>query len=203
MKKRLPSVWLLLWAIAGAVSPCHADAAEAEDRCDAEHPRCGWRWGPAGEDLLVYSLAQTSENDPDGEDLRGFRLNVIRWKESKTKYLPGVKGGFWLSGARNQDVEVYGAGVELGFFFSPLGPVRIGGRATFGIVHREGIPDRSWGLVEGIGLDAGVWLGRRVQLAVTVDLEIDQFSWDTTSRTGLVFRAGTARDSYGPRSSDP
>ncbi len=145
--------------------------------------------GPHAESR-VYGIGYIEEDDTDGTELRGVHLLWSNWDESVD-----WNGGFglWLSGQWADGQTVIGSGVEVTLLpWVPNSPWRIGPRFRLGAEYRRRDPDDGFGGLFAAGIEGAVWMGRGLQLALTVDREF-HFTTDDRTEYGLSLRFARSR----------
>ena len=163
-----------------------AGVPEEEFDCRSKKPPCGWLWGAMHEELGYFSVSRTRENDLGGEYLRGVTVGHGVTGDSLTKF-GRFSAGLWLSGQKAENLEIFGIGIDLSIPRFALGPARIAPRFQAGLEYRTSDPHQGLASLLSVGGEFGLWIGRRVQVAVTADREFN-LPGGTSNRVGFVFR---------------
>jgi len=170
--------------------PAFGTAAESRaSDSEANDSAMSWSRGPDGEDLGTVAVAWIQEDDPNGERLHGIRLEAGSWDETADEFK--LAGGFWLSGQHGGSQRVFDGGLNIGWVFCRIGPVRVVlPQVKAGLEHRRRPPHDGFGGVLGVGIDAGIWIARRAELAVVLAREFE-FPAGTRNQIAFVFRWGS------------
>ncbi|MCP3980390.1 MAG: hypothetical protein GY716_13895 [bacterium] len=167
---------LVVAAVLIALSSAPTSVEESESDSMAWERR--YDWYQAG-------VAVTRSEDAGGETLRGLRAT---WGAGECN----MGGGLFLAAERSDDVSLYEAGLQLRTPFICSRYVDIAPRVSLGLEYVDGEPDEGLGVLGGIGLEAGAWLGDRVEFVVFFDREFG-FSSRTRNQFGFALRVGVAR----------
>jgi hypothetical protein len=179
-----------LIAVSLLIAAASAAPALADEGADAGAPRGPVPRGPHAESI-IYGVSYTRQDDADSTRLRGVRLLLSSWDETVRVYNGGL--GLYVSGERGGPQAVFGAGAEVSLFPRiPEAPVRFGPRFILGVEHRRRGPDRGFNGLFGVGLEAGVWIGRNLLLALTADREL-AFPRADTTRYAVTLRLARPR----------
>lgn len=178
-------VWILVAVSAGTLA--FAAGPEKAPSCREADPPCGWLRGPRHEDLFLISAGRTSQTGSHHRRMRGFSLEATGWKEEDGRVPTAVAGGLWLAAAEDGVRERTSAGGSLTGLVG-AGPLRIGLRASLGVIWRNRPSGDEFGFLEGAGLDLGLWLGRRVQVAALGEVELDRLNNRSGSRVSVILR---------------
>ncbi|MFQ5878426.1 MAG: hypothetical protein ACE5JH_12205 [Acidobacteriota bacterium] len=166
-----------LAALLGALGTAGADGGTGPSGASAA-------LGP--EDFLwIYGAGRTRTIDPDGTQLRGIELEWGIGDEIETFQ----SGGVWISGQEGGGRRVLGIGAIYRIAVLRPGPLRLAPRLRLGLEHRERALGEGFDAFLASGLEIGVWLGTRLEVAIFADREFP-LDAGTRNRVGLQLRLG-------------
>ena len=181
-------VLTLAFVMGAAFTP--VPVAASGEQQDPEESSAQFAWGPHAESR-VYGVSYIEEDEPDGTTLQGVSVLWSNWDETIRLFNGGF--GLWLAAQEGDSQTVLGGGVEVSLTpWVPRAPLRFGPRFRFGLEHRSRDPDDGFGGLFAVGVEAALWIGRSVQIAVTVDREL-LFPADDRTQVGVAFRLARSR----------
>lgn len=185
MKRLLTLLWPALIVTLIGVPAAASEAIQP----DEQNLRLAERY-----DQRMVWIEGTRETDPSGIRLEGVRLS---WGMiSGGSDCMGPMGiAFYLDHKTGDYQRVTGSGLQLLMPYVPIGSQGVaaaGLRFKLGIEQRHSAPDKGIGGVAGVGIEVGVWIGHRAQVALMVDRDFG-FPSGTRNQVARGLRFGVAR----------
>lgn len=127
------------------------------------------------------------EQDLEGApDLDGVRVSFVAFSRGRSsKY--GFVGSWYAEWKESPRQEILEGGLEIAIPHFTFSRVGFGPRVRAAIQERAEPPHRGTDVVVGAGLEVGVWLSRRAQLALLADRSVG-FEGGTRSSYSLNLR---------------
>lgn len=129
--------------------------------------------GPSpGEYVAGISLGRVWEQDPQGGPaLAGYRLGFTAFSRSASADY-GFAGTWYAEWKRSRAREIFAGGLEVAYPYLEWSRVGFGPRLRLALQGRTASPHRGLDGVVGAGLEAGLWVSQRLQIAALADWNV-------------------------------